>query len=362
MNRKLAHVLCAALLLLLLSHPASSHSFHRSSPFSRPNGATAQFVFRKGGTLAHHALALHFRGGNVDDSTAVAVVAETVAEAVMHVGGVDSKSVASDNVEGSDTYASSATTLSPSWKSKETLRKAAVWTSSGSIVTFLLVKYRHQLFDRQFLQDTTLKYLTAMNENPRGLLYYILGLAAWEAIGLPTIPIETAAGMAFGKNRAILASTCGKMSGAATAFLLGRHILQRWVRAKLQQNAQFQLIESSVEHSPTKTAILLKYSVFPEFIKNYGTALLNPIPLTTFLFATLVHGGPFTCLWSWLGDDTSLHLANPDLPPNRAVQVTVVVAMTVGVILSPIAMGWWIASLRKEQQQQEVLAGILPSL
>jgi uncharacterized membrane protein YdjX (TVP38/TMEM64 family) len=226
--------------------------------------------------------------------------------------------------------------------------KIAILTALGISSSYLVYSHRQQLFDKHFLQDKTLELLQGANENKFGILYYILGMAAWETIGLSTIPVETAAGIAFGMKRAVMASLTGKLLGAATAFLLGRYVLQHWVRRQLETNDNFQLIEASVAQKPLSTAILLKYSCFPEFVKNFGTALLQPIPLWGFLVATTLHGGPFTCLWSWLGADTALRLKSPDLPANRALQTTLVVAMTVGLVLSPAAMALWIKDLRKD--------------
>jgi uncharacterized membrane protein YdjX (TVP38/TMEM64 family) len=227
-------------------------------------------------------------------------------------------------------------------------KKASILTLFGLSTSYFVYTHRHQLFDKQFLQDKTLELLHDANQSPLGIFYYSLGMAAWETIGLSTIPVETAAGMAFGWKRAIVASTAGKLLGAGTAFLLGRHVLHHWVRTQLETNDNFRLIEASVATKPIRTAILLKYSCFPEFVKNFGTSLLKPIPLWGFLLATLVHGGPFTCLWSWLGADTASRLKNPDLPPDRALQSTMFAAMTVGLLLSPAAMAWWFRDLRKQ--------------
>lgn len=237
----------------------------------------------------------------------------------------------------------------------KTVVKNTVLTALGLSASYLVYTHRQKLFDKEFLQTKTLELLEGVSadDNQYGIIYYILGMAAWETIGLSTIPVETAAGMAFGWKRSLVASTCGKLLGAATAFLLGRHVLQHWVRQKLETNDNFQLIEASVAHNPIRTAILLKYSCFPEFVKNFGTSLLKPVPLWGFLLATLVHGGPFTALWSWLGDDAALRLTTPDLPANRALQATLMIAMTVGLVLSPAAMAWWFRDLRNQYNIQE---------
>lgn len=241
------------------------------------------------------------------------------------------------------------TTTTPSNVTKR-LSKPKIVTLTALVVSvsYLVYSHRQQLFDKHFLQDKTLELLQGANDNQFGIVYYILGMAAWETIGLSTIPVETAAGIAFGLKRAIVASLTGKLLGATIAFGLGRYVLQHWVRRQLATNDNFQLIEASVAHKPLGTAILLKYSCFPEFVKNFGAALLQPIPFWGFLVATTIHGGPFTCLWSWLGDDTARRLQSPDLPANRALQTTLVVAMAVGLVLSPAAMAFWIQDLRKE--------------
>lgn len=230
------------------------------------------------------------------------------------------------------------------------LNKPKVVALTALVVSssYLVYSHRQQLFDKRFLQDKTLELLQGANESKFGILYYIIGMAAWETLGLSTIPVETAAGIAFGLNRAILASLTGKLLGASIAFALGRYVLQHWVRQQLATQDNFRLIEASVAQKPLTTAILLKYSCFPEFVKNFGAALLSAIPYWGFLVATTIHGGPFTCLWSWLGDDTARRLQSPDLPANRALQTTLVVAMAVGLVLSPAAMALWIQDLRKE--------------
>eukprot|EP00548_Thalassiothrix_antarctica_P012336 CAMPEP_0194162638 /NCGR_PEP_ID=MMETSP0152-20130528/79602_1 /TAXON_ID=1049557 /ORGANISM="Thalassiothrix antarctica, Strain L6-D1" /LENGTH=139 /DNA_ID=CAMNT_0038872547 /DNA_START=557 /DNA_END=973 /DNA_ORIENTATION=- len=111
--------------------------------------------------------------------------------------------------------------------------------------------------------------------------------------------------MVFGFQRSVLASTIGKNLGAITAFWIGRTILQSYVAKKLADNETFSLLDQSVEDRPFLTAILIKYSCFPEFVKNYGTAILRPVTLPNFIMATLLHGGPWTVLWSYVGVDAS---------------------------------------------------------
>jgi uncharacterized membrane protein YdjX (TVP38/TMEM64 family) len=236
-------------------------------------------------------------------------------------------------------------------KIRTTLLSLAV----GIPIAFLAYQNRHQLFNKQYLQDKVLHTLQQLHSDQdpwRGILYYILGMTIWEALGLSTIPVETAAGMAFGSlPRSIVASLTGKILGASTAFCVGRYVLQRHVRNYLKHNTQFQLLEQSLASQPFITAMVMKYSCIPELFKNCGSSLLLPISFPTFVAVTFLHGGTFTCVWSWLGHDTALRLLDATLPPNRALQLTMAIVMTLGMLASPIVMAWFFRDLQQKQQQ-----------
>jgi hypothetical protein len=146
------------------------------------------------------------------------------------------------------------------------------------------------------------------------LLLYACGMAVWELLGLSTIPVESAAGMAFGWKAAPY-SIGGKLLGATTAFLIGRHVLAAQIAERLDKNEIFRLVNAGPSsndlrrknnkavcdtHAPLLTAFLMKFSCFPEFVKNFGSSLLTAIAPWMFLLATTVHGGTFSLLWTWL--------------------------------------------------------------
>ena len=235
--------------------------------------------------------------------------------------------------------------------------KKIVWTTVGLVLSVLYVRNRavvNQLFDKTVIRQTVLDLLHKVDpESPKGLLAYMAAFAVWEAIGLSTIPVETAAGMAFGFSRAVLGSVVGKLVGITIAFVLGRTVLQGWVRNQLQDNSVMALLDQEVERHPLRVATLLRYSVLPEFIVNFGSAILTPIRIWMYWAAMLVHGVPFSCLWALLGQDAALRL-QPQVvvvPVNYALRAMIVFAFVVG-FLSPLMMAWWVQSLRQQQQQQ----------
>jgi uncharacterized membrane protein YdjX (TVP38/TMEM64 family) len=144
-----------------------------------------------------------------------------------------------------------------------------------------------------------------------------------------------------------LLSGGGKLLGAVIAFLLGRYgPLATWVQQKLKSNSFLQLIEESTGSNPLKVTFLVKLSCFPETIKNYGSAILFPIKLWMFTLATIIHGGTFSALWTYLGVDAAKRLADPSLPSDPRLQLLLVLAMINGVIVSPLAMAYWIRGLK----------------
>lgn len=175
----------------------------------------------------------------------------------------------------------------------------------------------------------------------------------WEVCGLPTSVVETAAGMAFGFRKAFLGSFLGKSCGSSLAFLLGRTMLSDIVRRKLLKNVgdSFLLIERGVQLHPIRSAFIVRYSVLPQIIKNFGISMTRPVSYPIFLLTIIVHGLPFSLLWAALGYDSSLRLRNASVavvPKNHILNALLVFVTVFGFVVSPAITGWWLADLRKE--------------
>jgi len=238
-------------------------------------------------------------------------------------------------------------------------------------VTF---RYRHILLDKERMQDETLRLLYQLRPvlsddatlsqrriaTAKAYSLYLLGMACWELLGLSTIPVETAAGMVFGWP-IVGISLLGKLLGATVSFGLGRGVLAKWASDKLSNQPTFQTVlqSSQAVHGPWTTAFLMKYSVLPEMIKNFGSALLTQITLPMFVTATVIHGGSFTCLWTWWGVETARRLETARLHPDfiyripTSLRVTLVTAMIVGVVVSPALMAWWIRDMHDYQSKSK---------
>jgi uncharacterized membrane protein YdjX (TVP38/TMEM64 family) len=231
-------------------------------------------------------------------------------------------------------------------------------------------------FNKEYIQDQALSILNHLKPSEtadasdtiqylKALSTYAAGMAAWEMAGLSTIPVETAAGMVFGFRKAAVASLVGKVTGATAAYLLGRSMRDRLLeRPAFAKNTVFQLLnakdsEDQRTHPPLLTAFLMKFSCFPELLKNLGSSLIPVIRLWMFLLVTVVHGGTFTCVWTWLGVDTAKRI-HAELPANRPLQVTLVVAAIVGMGLTPLVMAWWIRDLKRAAGESSTRRKNLP--
>ena len=195
-------------------------------------------------------------------------------------------------------------------------------------------------------------YLNRLNNAGMvGLVLYAGLLWAWTiAVGITT-PVETAAGFCFGAQKAIPASACGKIGGALTAFYLGRYIFQDKAREMLHQHQFLELVQESATEHPFPVAVMTRFAPLPEFVKNFGMSMTQ-IPLRSFALAVILHGLPFTCLWSCIGAETAklvaLQQGGGVATSSKALKAMVTGMTWFGAFVSPALMGWWIRSLRKK--------------
>ena len=236
-------------------------------------------------------------------------------------------------------------------KSRRAKRNIAV---STIVIGAIYLRYRktiHRLVNKETIQETVLSILHKVDpQSTRGILAYVAGFTVWEALGLSTIPVETAAGMAFGFRRGLWSSCVGKLLGVAISVALGRTYLNEWVRRQFASTRIIKLLDESVQTNPLGVAVLMRYSVLPELLVNFGSALLYPIKMWMILLATVLHGVPFSCLWALLGADTALRLEQDDVPPNQTLRVLMVAGGVMGFALIPLINTWWIRDLHRQSQ------------
>jgi uncharacterized membrane protein YdjX (TVP38/TMEM64 family) len=139
-----------------------------------------------------------------------------------------------------------------------------------------------------------------------GYLIYAVTLFLWTlTVGMTTF-VETAAGMAFGTKVGIPLNALGKIGGALAQFGLGRTVLKESVQKskRIRDNPIMNAVQSRVRQAPLQVALMIRFAPLPEFIKNFGLSVLD-ITSQKFSLAVMLHGFPFTCLWTYLGSEAT---------------------------------------------------------
>ena len=209
-------------------------------------------------------------------------------------------------------------------------------------------------FDREKFRAHIIESLNAISaRGAEGLLLYIFGFIVWETCGLPTSVVETAAAMAFGFKNGLICSFLGKTLGSVCAFTLGRSFCQSLVKERLGDNEVLKLLERSVAKRPIRSAMIMRYSPFPQLIKNFGLSMTEPVTLPVFLLAIVVHGFPFSVLWAALGQDSSLRLRAKEIGTNSldvnwALNGALLFVTVFGFVVSPLITGWWLTSMKDD--------------
>jgi len=191
----------------------------------------------------------------------------------------------------------------PTENSKMSPKTKAIGLMSLAIVLSALgVKNRGVIASFDLKQFLAFHLDALASHGTPGLIFYTFFFMLWEITFGMTTPVETAAGMAFGLKNGIIASAIGKTSGALCAFLLGRSVLSDFAAKKLEGNEYMDLVRDSITKNPIRVALIWRFSFLPEFVKNFGLAIL-PIKTWQFVTAVLMHGFPFTILWTFMGNE-----------------------------------------------------------
>lgn len=248
----------------------------------------------------------------------------------------------------------------------------------GSFTVAVLYRERHvwqPWMNRERIQHETLQLLQRFQCHDASgppssscnsylpLMAYGAGMAVWEALGLTTIPVETAAGMVFGWQ-AFWPSALGKLAGALLAFSIGRTVWHDFVQQRFAASSSSSsnflalVLRHRAAMGPWATALLMKFSMFPEFLKNVGTAAFFPhVTAGHFVVATMFHGWLFTAVWTVVGMETATEVVQPQqhaVPP-VVLRFVIPTVLAFGMGLPPLLMAWWARTLHQKEKVQALL-------
>lgn len=113
-----------------------------------------------------------------------------------------------------------------------------------------------------------------------------------------------------------------------------------------------ELMRRSFEKNPVRVALVWRFSFLPEVVKNYGLAVM-PVGFWEFAAAVMVHGVPFTLLWSFIGSEMGLVARGVVAEPSKVLKVLLGGVYVFGFFLSPLFVGLWIKGLKEDQKSVE---------
>ena len=116
----------------------------------------------------------------------------------------------------------------------------------------------------------------------------------------------------------------------------------------MENNEFMVLMEESIQETPLRVALLCRFAPLPEVVKNCGMGVL-PVARRWFLASLVLHGLPFTCLWTCVGAETAALLRG--LPPSRTLKILLSGATWIG-FGTPVLIGMWIKSLKDKQSRK----------
>ena len=248
-------------------------------------------------------------------------------------------------------------------KIKISKKSALTWIGVAAVASLIFIEYAENIaaycsslkpdwFDMELFKAKLLERLTDVNENGgvRGRILYVAFFILWGMFGLTTVPVESAAGMAFGW-KAVYLNAAGKMLASLAAYTMGRLFLEDHVVSKLEDNEIFGLVEKSVGKKPYRTSIIVRLGPFPELVKNVGLSVLPPVGFGIFTLATFTQVFPFTLLWTWLGCDSVARMRDDTLPANKLLAAILLGVTIFGIFGAPAMIGLWVRDMKLEHDK-----------
>ena len=120
----------------------------------------------------------------------------------------------------------------------------------------------------------------------------------------------------------------------------------------MEDKEAFSLFERGVTKHPIKSALIVRYSPFPQILKNFSLSVTKSVTYPIFVLAIIIHGFPFSLLWAALGHDSSMRLRASDagevMATNKVLNGLLVFVTFFGFVVSPLVTGWWLADLRND--------------
>ena len=172
------------------------------------------------------------------------------------------------------------------------------------ILYFLIIIALICLFSfNKNLNGKMMDFFTNIDENMDfdQFLLFALFLIFLVAIGFPTMPWELALGYFFKSYiLAYFLDICCKMCGFMIIFCISKLFLKNKIDEFLRHNKYYRIIKLGVVTHPYKTVFLIKITMIPHLLKNYGLNITD-ITFTQYIIPSFVESLIFCAIWVYLG-------------------------------------------------------------
>ena len=160
------------------------------------------------------------------------------------------------------------------------------------------------------IQEALQKVLQKIQDlGPWAPLAYIVFYAVSCVLAIPGSVLTLAGGFLFGIGRGIIFVSIGATLGATLAFLVGRHLLRRWIVEKVGSNLKFQALDEAVAREGWKIVLLVRLCpIFPFPVTNYGFGITR-VSLKDYVLASWIGMTPAMLVLVYIGSLAS-SLAN----------------------------------------------------
>lgn len=120
-------------------------------------------------------------------------------------------------------------------------------------------------------------------------------------LALPGSVLTLAAGFVFGLPLGVALTSVASLTGATSAFLIGRYLARGWVEQRIDSNRTFKALDAATRREGFVIVFLARLSpAFPFNLLNYGLAL-TAVRLRDYFFASWIGMLPGTVLYVYLG-------------------------------------------------------------
>jgi uncharacterized membrane protein YdjX (TVP38/TMEM64 family) len=133
---------------------------------------------------------------------------------------------------------------------------------------------------------------------------WIIFIAAYTAASILIIPgtiLTLAAGFIFGIPTGIFLVSVGSLTGAASAFIVGRFLARDWVSKRIKSFPSFEVLDKATRHKGFIIVLLTRLSpLFPFNLLNYAFGL-TAVRFRDYVLASWIGMAPAIVLYVYVG-------------------------------------------------------------